>query len=153
MSGLSYVVRHPALAYTAAANVICQLTTGAGNPIVIERIELQSNNLTSAQSLAILQWGFYATGTSTGGSTPTPQPLIKRLSNSANTGARVNTATMGTTFTPYDEWQWNTALPFDHVMGLDSLKILVPVSTAWALIFPSSPGTPTISGAIYFTEM
>lgn len=153
MPGLSYVVRHSALAYTAAPNVIFQLTTSASVPIMIERIELQSNNLTSAQSMASLQWGYYATGTSTGGSTPTPTPLIKRLSNSAATGVRINTATMGTTFTAYDEWQWNTALPFDHVMGLDSLKILVPVSTAWALIFPSSPGTPTISGAVYFTEM
>lgn len=153
MAGLPFVVRHGALSYTAAAGVIFQLTTSAAVPIIIERIELQSANLTSAQSLAILQWGYYATGTSTGGSTPTPLPLNKRLSNSAATGVRINTPTMGTTFTPYDEWQWNTALPFDHVMGLESLKIHVPVSTAFALIFPSSPGTPTISGAIYFTEL
>lgn len=151
MSGLNYTARHTATAYTNAASVIYQLTTSAACPITINRIELQSGVTTSSQAVVTLQWGYYTAGHAAGTSV-TPVPLQKKNTVSSATGVRIASATMGTTFAPYKEFQWNIALPFDHVLGMDSLKIEVPAGTVWALILPGASGTPTISGAIDWTE-
>lgn len=152
MSGLGYIARHTATAYTNAASILFQLSTAAGGPITINRIELQSSVTTSSQAVVVVQAGYYATGSAAGGSTPTPQPLSKKNTVSSTVGVRIATATMGTTFTPYFEWQWNIALPFDYVLGMEDLKINVPASTAWALILPSASGTPTLSGGVSYSE-
>lgn len=153
MSGLAYTVSHTATQYTDASTIIFQLTTSASVPITITRVEVQTSFTTSSQDIVRLQWGYWGTGASTGGSTPTPSPLTKRNSVSAATGVRIaSLASNGTTFTPVKEWQWNMALPFDHVMGLSSLQIDVPVSTVWALITADGPGTPYVSGAVDWIE-
>ena len=151
MSGLQYTAKHASTAYTNAASVIFQLTTSSACPITINRIELQSGVTTSSQAVVTLQWGYYATGHAAG-TTVTPVPLQKKNTVSPATACRIASATLGTTFTVYKEWQWNIALPFDHGLGMDALKIEVPASTVWALILPSASGTPTLSGAIDFTE-
>jgi hypothetical protein len=151
MSGLQYTAKHAATAYTNAASVVFQLTTSAACPITINRVELQSSVTTSSQAVVVLQWGYYATPHAAGTSV-TPLTLTKKNTVSSATACRIASATMGTTFTPYREWQWNIALPFDHVLGMDALKIEVPAATTWALILPSASGTPTLSGAIDYSE-
>ena len=151
MSGLQYTAKHASTAYTNAASVIFQLTTSAACPITINRIELQSGVTTSSQAVVVLQWGWYAAAHAAG-TAVTPAPLQKKNTVSAATACRIASATMGTSFTAVREWQWNIALPFDHVLGMDSLKIEVPAATTWALILPAASGTPTLSGAIDFTE-
>ena len=159
MSGLNYIVPITGtsgpgvVAFPASAAVIMQLTTSAACPITINRIELQSGFTTSAQAVVSLQWGYYSTATSTNGFAATPTCLTKKAAAiSSATAAYGNTATMGGTFAHRETWQWNLALPFDMVFGMDSLKIEVPAANVWALIFPSSPGSVNISGTIYYTE-
>ena len=152
MSGLQYTARHTATAYTNAASVLFQLTTSAACPITLNRIQLQSSVTTSSQAVVTLQAGYYATGHAAGTSV-TPVALNKKNTVSAATACRIASATLGTSFTPVlYEWQWNIALPFDLVLGMDSLKIEVPAASVFALILPNASGTPTLSGAIDFTE-
>lgn len=151
MSGLQYTARHTATAYTNAASVIYQLVTSAACPITLNRIQLQSSVTTSSQAVVTLQAGWYATAHAAGTSV-TPAALQKKNTVSSATACRIASATMGTTFTPLYEWQWNIALPFDLVLGMDSLKIEVPAATTFALILPNASGTPTLSGAIDYTE-
>ncbi len=151
MAGLGYKARHTATAYTNAASVIFQLSTSSASPITIQRIQLQSSATTSAQSVITLQYGTYATGHAAG-TTVTPQAITRRNAASSNTGVRIASATLGTTFTPIDEIQWNIALPLDLVFGLPSLQIEMAASQVFALIIPSASGTPTLSGSIDWVE-
>lgn len=137
---------------TNAATVVWQGTTGSANPIRIYRIELQSNQTGATQTVIPLQFGTYATGTSTGGTTPTPSPVIRRNSVSAVTAWRCLTATLGTTFTILQDWQWNGATPFDYVMGLTPIQFEIQSSVVCALIIPTASGTPGLTGAVYFEE-
>jgi len=151
MSGLAYTFRHTATAYTNAASAVFQMTTSAACPITINRIELQSAVTTSSQAVVVLQWGTYVTAHAAGTSY-TPKPLVPKNTVSSATACRFASATLGTTFAVYKEWQWNIALPFDHVLGMDPLKIEIPAATTWALILPNASGTPTLSGAIDYSE-
>lgn len=140
-------------AITNAATVIAQLTTSASKPIRLKRIELQSNQTGSTQSIISLQLGTYATGTSTGGVTPTPRAVDRGITTAASTAVRCLTATLGTTFTVFDAYQWNGANPFDMVYGLTEIQWEFPVSTALAIIIPSAPGsTPSLTGKITYEE-
>ena len=151
MSGLTYTVRHAATAYTNFQSVIFQAKTSAACPITINRIELQSGVTTSSQAIVIIQSGTYTTEHSAGASVIPKALAIKNTASSA-TAWRIASATLGTTFAVTREWQWNIALPFDHVLGMESLKIEIPAATVWAIILPNASGTPTISGAIDYTE-
>jgi hypothetical protein len=148
-----YRVNITATAITNAATVVAQGTPSAAVPIRIHRIELQTNQTGSTQSIIPLQMGTYTTGTSTGGATPTPSPTLRRNTVAAASAWRVLTATMGTTFALLQEWQWNGATPFDMVFGKDATVPEIEVSKPWALIIPSASGTPTVSGSITFEEM
>lgn len=151
MSGLTYKARHLNTAYTNVANVIMQLTTSADTPITIHRFKLQANVISSGQAIVVVQYGTYATGTG-GGTSATCVATQRRNTLAADTAFRYASTTMGTTFTTFDEFQWNTAMPWEDVMGMESLKLEIPAATAFAIIFPSGPGTPTVSGSIDFEE-
>lgn len=139
-------------AITNAATVVAQLTVAAGKPIRLKRIELQSNQTGSTQTVIPLQLGTYATGTSTAGVTPTPKAVDRGVTTAASTAARCITATLGTTFTFLDSYQWNGANPFDMVYGLSEIQYEFAVSTVLALIIPSASGTPSITGKLTFEE-
>lgn len=139
-------------AITNAATVIAQLTASAGKPVRLKRIELQSNQTGSTQSIIPVALGTYTTATSTGGVTPTPKAVDRGVTTAAATAARCLTATMGTTFAQLDEWQWNGANPFDMVLGLTEMQYEFAVSSIIALIIPSASGTPSLTGKITFEE-
>ena len=150
--GLAYIARHPATAYTNAASVIFQLSAGATDPMVIHQFVLQSSALTSAQAVVDVQWGYYASATA-GGTSGTPAAVIKRNTIAAAAAFRYASATLGTTFTVVDEFQWNIAAPWESTNGLPQTKIEVPAAVVWALILPNASGTPTISGHVTFEEL
>ena len=153
MSGLGYVMSNTPTAITNNAWVIAQYITSASNPITVLQFRLQTANLTSAQSVVTVQWGYYATGTSTNTvALPVVKPIVKRNNVTAAGTPYGMTATMGTTFTIYDQVQWNTAAPWEDTMGLEPLKIEVPVSTAFAIILPNASGTPTMNCTLKFEE-
>lgn len=139
-------------AITNAATVLAQGTLSASKPMRLKRIELQSNQTGSTQSVITVSLGKYATATSTGGVTPTAKPVDTGNTVSGSTTWRCLTATLGTTFTQWDEWQWNGANPFDMVFGLLETQYEISVSTVLALIVPTASGTPSITGKITYEE-
>ena len=150
--GLSYIARHPATAYTNVASVVFQLATTANHPITIHQFRLQSSALTSAQAIIDCQVGYYATATA-GGTGGTLSPIISRNTVTPLTAFRFASATLGTTFTVVDEFQWNIAAPWEDTRGLPQTKYDVAYSSVWALILPNASGTPTISGSLVVEEM
>lgn len=127
---------------TTNPTVLLQGTNSSGKPTRLKRFELQSNNTGSGQQILTLSYGFYATGTA-GGTTVTAVPNDEGLTGiyTPSTTFKANTTTLGTTFTQKKSWQWNTANPFDLVDGLQELQQEIPVSKAFAFIFPAAPGS------------
>lgn len=140
-------------AITNAPTVLAQGTLAATKPVRLKRIELQSNQTGSTQSVIQLQLGTYTTGTSTAGVQPVAKAVDRGVTTAALTLWRCLTATMGTTFAVLDGWQWNGANPFDMVFGLTEIQYEFAISAIIALIIPTAPGsTPSISGKITFEE-
>lgn len=139
---------------TAAATVILQGTNSASKPIRIQRVELQSNNTGASQQVITVSYGFYATGSGAGGSTPTGTPVDEGLTGvyTGSTLFRAVTTTLGTTFTNKKTWQWLSANPFDIVLGMESLMDEIPVSKVWAFIIPTAPVAFNITGTVYYQE-
>ena len=138
-----------------SASVILQGTNSAGKPVRLKRIELESNQTGSTQQTVQLELVTYATATSTGGTTPSATPVDDALVGTYTpaTAFRAGTATMGTTPTVKKSWYWNTANPFDLVLGLPELQHEFGVSKVWALIIPSSPGASfSLTGTVSFEE-
>jgi hypothetical protein len=153
MAGLTYVMANTPTAVTNTAWVIAQITTAAGSPLTIHQFRLQSSALTSGQAVNTVQWGYYATGTSTN---TVALPVVKAETHRNTIAAAFTpygmTATMGTTFTVFDQFQWNIALPWEDTRGLVQTKIEVDAGKAWALILPNASGTPTINCTIHVEE-
>ena len=141
-----------ATAITNAATVVAQGTNSASKPVRLKRIELQSNQTGSTQTVIPVQLGTYATGTSTAGVTPTPKAVDRGITTAASTAFRCLTATLGTTFTVIDAYQWNGANPFDMVFGLTEIQYEFAVSAVWAIIIPAASGTPSLTGKLTFEE-
>ena len=127
-------------AITAAPTVILQGTNSAAKPVRMKRIELQSNNTGSNQQVITVSLGYYSTGTAAG-ATPVAVPVDEGLTGvySPATVFKAITTTMGTTFTNKQSWQWNTANPFDEVLGLIELQHEFPSAKVWAIILPTAP--------------
>jgi len=151
--GLTYRVSIAPAAITNAATVVIQGANAAGAPVRIHRIELQTNQTGSTQSIIPLQFGTYATASGAGGTVPVASAVVRRNSVAALTVFRALTATLGTTFTVLQDWQWNGATPFDMVFGKDVSVPEINVSIVWAVIIPSAAGTPTVSGSVTFEEV
>lgn len=141
------------LSITAAATVIVQGTNSASKPTRLKRIELQSSNTGSTQQIVTISLGYYATGTA-GGSSPVAVPVDEGLTGTytPSTTFKANTTTMGTTFTNKQTWQWNTANPFDEVLGLLELQHEFPVSKVWAIILPTAPTAFNLTGSVFYEE-
>lgn len=140
---------------TTAPTVVLQGTNTASKPVRLKRIQLQSNQTGSTQQVVQLELITYATGTGVGGTTPAAQPEDDALVGvyTPATTFRAGTTTMGTTPTVKAQWQWNTANPFDLVLGLSELQTEFAVSKVWALIIPVAPGaTFNLSGTVNFEE-
>ena len=153
MSGLTYVMANTPTAITNNAWVIAQLTTAAGSPVTVHQFRLQSSALTSAQAVVTVQVGLYATGTSTNTvALPVIKPLVQRNTVATATTPYGMTATMGTTFTILDQFQWNIAAPWEDTMGLPATKYEVQAGKVWAIILPNASGTPTINATVKFEE-
>ena len=144
-----------ALSIATSITLLAQGTNSASKPIRMKRIELESNQTGSTQQTILLSLGTYATASAAGGTTPTAVPVDDALvgTYSPATAFRVNTTTMGTTFTNKQSWYWNTANPFDIVMGLAELQAEFAVSKVWARIIPTAPAaTFNFTGTIHFEE-
>lgn len=139
-------------AITNAATVVAQLVVAAGKPVRLKRIELQSNQTGSTQTVIPLQLGTYATLTSTAGVTPTPKAVDRGVTTAASSAMRCLTATLGTTLTVLDSYQWNGANPFDMVYGLTEIQYEFSAAAVVALVIPSASGTPSLTGKITFEE-
>src|SRR6266705_1903933 len=125
---------------TAAPTVIIQGTNSASKPVRLKRIELQSSNTGSTQQTITVSLGYYATGTASG-STPVAVPVDEGLTGvyTPSTVFKAITTTMGTTFTNKQSWTWNTANPFDEMLGLSELQHEFPSAKVWAIILPTAP--------------
>ena len=135
--------------------VIAQGTNSASKPIKLKRVELESNQTGSTQQTVQVELVTYATATSTGGTTPTATAVDDALVGvyTPATSFRAGTATLGTTPTVKKSWYWNTANPFDLVLGLQELQHEFGVSKVWALVIPSAPAASfSLTGTISFEE-
>lgn len=142
----------PLVVSTSAPSVLLQGTTSSGKPIRLKRIEIQSNNTGASQQIVTLSLGTYTTGTA-GGTTATAGPVDPGSAYTAATTFKANTTTLGTTFAQIKTWQWNTANPFDIVDGLQELQYEFPISKAWAIIIPTTPGSAlSVTGTVHFEE-
>jgi len=153
MAGRHYVMANAPTAITNNAWVIAQLTCGATQPLTVHQFRLQTNVLTSAQTVVTVQVGTYATGTSTN---TVALPVIKPLETWNTIAASATpygmTATLGTTFTILDQFQWNLALPWEDTRGLQPSKYDVQSTKVWAIILPNASGTPTLNASVMFEE-
>jgi hypothetical protein len=138
---------------TAAPTVILQGTNSSAKPVRLKRIELQSNNTGSTQQVITVSLGFYATGTA-GGATPAATPVDEGLTGiyTPSTVFKAITTTMGTTFTNKTSWQWNTANPFDEMLGLTELQHEYSAAKVWAIILPTAPTAFNLTGTVFFEE-
>jgi len=138
---------------TAAPTVIIQGTNSASKPVRGKRIELQSSNTGSNQQVITVSYGLYATGTAAG-SSPSAVPVDEGLTGvyTPTTTFKAITTTMGTTFTNKQTWQWNTANPFDEMLGNLELQTEESVSKVWAIILPTAPTAFNLTGTLFFEE-
>ena len=138
-----------------SAFVILQGTNSSSKPTRIKRFTMGSNNTGSSQQAVQISFGYYATGTSTGGSVPVSTPVDEGLTGvyTGSTVFRAGTATMGTTFTQKQSWQWLTCNPFDLLEGMLEVQDELPASKCWAFIMPTGPGVAfTLAATLYFEE-
>ena len=151
--GLAYFADLAPTAFTNTASTIFQLTAGATNPLSVHRIELQSNQTGSTQSILQVQM-VIASATGSGGTTTsiTPRPIIRKNTISAATTVVAGYTTPGAISQVLHTWQWNGATPFDIVFGKDIMVPELQATQILALNFLTAPGTPTISGTITFEE-
>ena len=151
--GLVYFADLVPTAFTNVASTIFQMTAGATNPFSIHRIELQSNQTGSTQTILQLQM-VIASATGSGGSTVsiTSRPVIRKNTVTAATTVVAGYTTPGAISVIEHTWQWNGATPFDIVFGKDIMVPEVQAAQILALNFLTAPGTPTISGTITFEE-
>jgi hypothetical protein len=138
---------------TGAASVLIQGTNSSSKPIRFKRILITSNNLGSGQQSLQINYGWYATATSTGGTTPTATPVDEGSGYSPVTLFRVNTTTLGSTFTQKYSYLWNTANPIDLVEGMPEIQDEIPAGKVWALVFPAAATSAvSVTCTIYFEE-
>lgn len=151
--GLGYTADLVPTAFTNVASTIFQATAGSVNPIAIHRIELQSNQTGSTQSIFQVQ-AIIASGTGSGGSTVsiTPRAIIRKNTVASAATVVAGYTTPGATSVVLHTWQWNGATPFDIVLGKDIMVWEIPATQIFAINFISAPGTPTISGTLTFEE-
>ena len=151
--GLGYVADLAPTAFTNVASTIFQLTAGSVNPVGIHRIELQSNQTGSTQSILQVQ-AVIASGTGSGGTTTsiTPRAVVRKNTVAAAAAVVAGYTTPGAVSVVLHTWQWNGATPFDIVFGKDIMVLEIPATQIFALNFLTAPGTPTISGSITFEE-
>lgn len=151
--GLGYVADLVPTAFTNVASTILQLTAGSVNPLAIHRIELQSNQTGSTQSILQVQ-AVIASATGSGGTTTsiTPRAIIRKNTVASATTAVSGYTTPGATSLVLHTWQWNGATPFDIVLGKEIMVWEIPATQIFALNFISAPGTPTISASVTFEE-
>jgi hypothetical protein len=156
--GLGYTINVPAAAATNTAWTIWNYSCAAGVAMALQRIQIQSNQTGSTQSIIPLQLGIYATTNSSTGTiaAPTSSPTVRLNTRALGGTTYGQTATMGTgAFTVIQNWQWNGATPFDIVNGKDIIIPEFPGSVAQllALIIPSASGTPTVGGSVQIEEL
>lgn len=151
--GLGYIANLVPTAFTNVASTIFQLTAGATNPFAIHRIHLESNQTGSTQTVLQVQM-VIASATGSGGTTLsiTPRAIIRKNTVASATTAISGYTTVGATSVVLDGWQWNGASPLDWVNGKDILVPEIQATQILALNFLTGPGTPTISGGVYFEE-
>lgn len=156
--GLGYTINIPAFAITNTAWTVWSYSCAAGVAMALQRLQLQSNQTGSTQSVIPLQLGIYATTNASAGTVAAPTSSATVRLNTRVMGGTTygQTATMGTgAFTVIANWQWNGATPFDIINGKD---IIIPefpgvVANLLALIIPSGSGTPTIGGSVQIEEL
>jgi hypothetical protein len=140
---------------TGAASVLVQGTNSSSKPIRFNRILISSNNPGSGQQPLQINYGWYTTATSTGGSTPAATPVYEGLTGiyTPVTTFRCNTTTLGTTFAQKYTFIWNTANPVDLVEGMPALQDEIPAGKIWALVFPTAATSAvSVAGTIYYEE-
>ena len=143
-----------AITIGTAATLVIQGTNSASKPIRLKRIELESNQTGSTQQTVQVQLITYGTASGSG-STPAAYPIDNALIGvyTPATGFRAGTATLGVTPTNVKMWYWNTANPFDIVLGLSELQHEFGVSKIWAIVIPTAPGTSfSLTGTVSFEE-
>jgi hypothetical protein len=151
--GLVYMADLVPTAFTNVSSTIFQLTAGAVNPYAVHRIELQSNQTGSTQTILQVQ-AVIASATGSGGTTVsiTPRPAIRKNTVSSATTVVAGYTTPGAVSNVVHTWQWNGASPFDIVLGKELMTLEIQATQILALNFLTAPGTPTISGTITFEE-
>lgn len=151
--GLAYFADLAPTAFTNVATTIFQLTAGATNPVSLHRLELQSNQTGSTQTILQVQM-VIASATGSGGATTsiTPRAVIRKNTVAAASTVISGYTTPGAVSLVLHTWQWNGATPFDIVFGKDIMVPEVQATQIIALNFLTAPGTPTISGTLTFEE-
>lgn len=155
--GRMYSVVFQAVAVTAAQDLLL-LLTNATVPIKIYSVEIgQSSDAGDAQDEMLriaLKTGMTSTGS--GGSAPTPVPIITG-DTAAVTTARANdtTASSGGTIVVRQETCFNVRAGYIF-MPVPELRPIVPASTGgrFAVNLVAAPADSlTMSGTIYFEEL
>lgn len=152
--GLTYMADLTPTAFTNVPSTIFQLTTASANPLSVHRLELQTNQTGSTQTVLQVQMAI-ASATGSGGVTVsiTPRSVVRKNTVAAATVVVAGYTTPGAISTVLHTWQWNGATPFDIVFGKDAIVPEIPSSQILVVNFLTAPGTPTVSGTVTFEEM
>jgi hypothetical protein len=152
--GLSYTADLVPTVFTNVPTTIFQLTTAGTAPISVHRLELQTNQTGSTQTVLQVQMAI-ASATGSGGTTVsiTPRSIVRKNTVASATTVVAGYTTPGAISVILHTWQWNGATPFDIVFGKDAIVPEVPAGQILVVNFLTAPGTPTVSGTVSYEEM
>lgn len=153
--GRMYSVTFTGVAVTAQQDLF-EITGHASRLCIVHSIEIeQSTEVGDAQEEGLsLLWKRGATSTGTGGSTPTPAPV---LLNDAAAGftAKTNNTTKasGGTITTLRAWNWNVRMPFLKIFTPETRPFVSPGTRVTLELATTPNDSITISGTLMLEEL
>ena len=154
--GRIYVVTIAAAAVTVATDLI-EITPADDKPVIVHSIDiLQTSDLQDAQEEIIgLTWVRGHTTSGSGGSAPTPRPLLLNSTAAGFTAETMNTtvASAGTAINLHKHG-WNVRIPLTIFYPPEIRPVVAQPSTLLVLRMDAAPADSiTISGSVVVEEI
>ena len=149
-----YVVPIENVTIGTAVQDIFSLVTGSSNGLVLHHIHLEASVTAEAPLRLRLKRGTATVSQGSGGTVVTPAPLSYQNTLAAQTVTHINDTSQATTsgaFTTLAGFQWDLALPFDHLPSPEDREDC-KASQAIILDLPATITSTVISGYIKFAE-
>ena len=157
MGSRLYSVPFSGVAVTAQQDFF-EVTAGAGKPCFIHSIEIeQSTEVGDAQEEGLsllLKRGTSATTSGTGGTTPTPPPIMSSDGAFGGVTDVNNTTKMtGGTITTLRAWNWNVRIPFFKIFTPEGRPFIVAGERLTLELATTPADSITISGTMLVEEV